>query len=232
MDRKTILRATLGILGTVLIGAIGSGVWEHILQPALSWTRDSVLNVASLGIETFKDDTYREIAQGFREAASGQVYFLLVLLYVMVLTAMLVIIWHLAKETRRKWQELLDRIAQAKEHGSKEPPSIEDLEREAIALEPRFTRIYRLNYALAAVVVLTVASNLITYARNSYVSAAVSHYHQAMRIAAPYLTPTEEKEIASAFSQVSRKTDYVAVLRKLEGVASAHGQRVPKFRPW
>ena len=89
-----------------------------------------------------------------------------------------------------------------------------------------------MNYINAALLALLLAANLITYARNRYVIAAISHYHQALRIAAPYLTSTEEKEIGSAFAQVSKKADYIAVVSKLEGVASAHDQRVPKFRPW
>lgn len=232
MDRKAILRTTLGVLGAILIGAIGSGVWEHILRPSLSWTRDSVLNVASLGIEAFKDDIYREIAQGFREAASRRIYSRVILLYVTFYMLILVAYSVFLAETTRKWQGLFDSIAQAKKHVTKEPPSTDDIDREVRALEPKITLLHRLKYVLIVLIALTVAFDIVAFSRNTYVMAAVSHYHQVTRIASPYLSPTEEKMIFSAFSQVTRKADYVAVLSKLEGVASAHGQTVPQFIPW
>ena len=221
MDRKTILGAIFGFLGVIFIGAISSGVWEYILEPTLFWTRDSVLNVASLGIEAFKDDTYREIAQGYTEATSGQVYYLLVLVFIMAVTWQVSSALYKTRELRDNWQKLLNKIAEGKETFAKEPPSTEDLERDAPALEPEIKRVQRMNYINAALLALLLAANLITYARNRYVIAAISHYHQALRIAAPYLTSTEEKEIGSAFAQVSKKADNIAVVSKLEGVASA-----------
>jgi len=57
-------------LASVLLGGIGSGVWEYVLRPALTGGTSLLLNLATLGSHAFKDDLYREVALGYQETPS------------------------------------------------------------------------------------------------------------------------------------------------------------------
>ena len=59
-----------GGLIAIIIGAVGSGFWQHILGPALSWFGEFLLNVGTLGIQSFKNSIYQQIAQNHHEEVS------------------------------------------------------------------------------------------------------------------------------------------------------------------
>jgi F0F1-type ATP synthase membrane subunit c/vacuolar-type H+-ATPase subunit K len=57
-------------IGVIVLGAVGSGLWEYILKPGLFSLTGLALNIATLGMERFKNDLYEEIARGFHEGPS------------------------------------------------------------------------------------------------------------------------------------------------------------------
>lgn len=63
-------KAILGVIGALIIGGLGNGVWEYVLEPAFTWSLTGILNIGTLGVQTFKDELYREIAKGFHEESS------------------------------------------------------------------------------------------------------------------------------------------------------------------
>lgn len=58
------------VIVTIVLGAVGSGAWEYILKPIALHATSFTLEVATLGVQSFKDNVYGEIAQGHHEAAS------------------------------------------------------------------------------------------------------------------------------------------------------------------
>ena len=81
------IKIGLGILATILLGAIGSGVWEYLLKPFFEFGTKFILNIATLGIETFKNDIYLQIAKGFMEKASSDNLKMLNTFYVIMIVA-------------------------------------------------------------------------------------------------------------------------------------------------
>jgi hypothetical protein len=58
------------IIITIILGAVGSGLWEYMLKPiALSGT-NFVLEIVTLGITKYKNGLYEDIAQGLHEQYS------------------------------------------------------------------------------------------------------------------------------------------------------------------
>src|SRR6266496_2040961 len=80
MSRR--LRWALSILGAIVLGALGSGLWSAVFAPAGSFLTKIVLSIVTLGIEAARDSVYRQAAFGFRER-SGDI--LLILFATMVL---------------------------------------------------------------------------------------------------------------------------------------------------
>src|SRR3989442_14883559 len=68
MNRK--LKWTLGIIGTILLGALGSGLWSVVFAPLGSTILKWLLSIVTLGIASARDALYVSAALGYRERPS------------------------------------------------------------------------------------------------------------------------------------------------------------------
>lgn len=57
MNRKTLLST----LGVILLGALGSGLWE-LLKPLLNWGWSGLLTISTLGLTSLRDGIYANAA--------------------------------------------------------------------------------------------------------------------------------------------------------------------------
>lgn len=55
---------------TLILGALGSGLWEIAVKPIFSLLMTLALNVVTLGLESLRNDMYADVARGFHEAPS------------------------------------------------------------------------------------------------------------------------------------------------------------------
>src|SRR3990172_1958525 len=102
MTRKSILRTTLAIVGAIVVGALGSGVWQNILGPLLAFLRDWALSIATFGLEAYKDNLYRDVARGFRESAGIGMLELVTPLFVAALVVLPVMTFLLVRIVEKK----------------------------------------------------------------------------------------------------------------------------------
>jgi hypothetical protein len=56
------LKWILGIAATVVLGALGSGLWQNVLGPSLHFITRWGLDLASLGFASYKNSVYQQIA--------------------------------------------------------------------------------------------------------------------------------------------------------------------------
>lgn len=62
------------VLSAIILGSVASGVWQYIIDPLVLKSSKAILNIATLGMESFKNDLYRQVAKGFHEGASSALY--------------------------------------------------------------------------------------------------------------------------------------------------------------
>ncbi len=61
---QKVLHIVGGILGAIVLGAIGSGLWERVLSPSLSWLSNLVTGVSASLSATYRDSIYERAAVG------------------------------------------------------------------------------------------------------------------------------------------------------------------------
>ena len=69
MKKKTI-KWILGVIGLIFLGAIGSGLWQIAIEPVGNWFLDAVFTITTLGLSSFSDAFYRDVAKGLHEETS------------------------------------------------------------------------------------------------------------------------------------------------------------------
>ncbi|MBN1869263.1 MAG: hypothetical protein JW847_01630 [Candidatus Omnitrophica bacterium] len=69
-----------GILGTILLGALGSGFWNLVLGPILSKFGKIIIRISSLGLKSLQNKLYYEASKGKRIHLLKIVAFLVFLL--------------------------------------------------------------------------------------------------------------------------------------------------------
>jgi hypothetical protein len=73
-----------GVLGTILLGAIGSGVWDWVLSDAFSWLGNFVLTTGSSLSQTYLDSLYQDIWKGSSYSYLKEIYNLTFVIYLML----------------------------------------------------------------------------------------------------------------------------------------------------
>lgn len=59
-----------GVFAAIILGAIGSGIWEKILSPVLSVCSEAIINLISSISISYKNSIYSNAANGFHEKHS------------------------------------------------------------------------------------------------------------------------------------------------------------------
>jgi hypothetical protein len=203
LDNK-VLKWILGICGAILIGALGSGVWQSLLAPAMHAIERGMLDFVSLFWTNYKNQIYQQIA------ADNQPAIALELFYWVTIASMF-----LAGMFTSYARGYVSSLTSA---GSAPPFGIGTL-RLAVQVSSLF-------------VTVLVIGQLISFDKLSYINSADAHYHYVMRVATPYLDTHEQAEIESEFAQIGSREDYIKLLSMLEGKCTAHGRSVTKFDPW
>jgi len=190
------------IVGTVILGAIGSGLWDSLFKPVLPWVAKTIFNIATLGLKQAQDGLYSEIAKGTYERAALDIFNLI------MATIFFVAIVSVARG--------ISTLRGAKNDANA-----------LKGLQPIIKRKLR----IASVVLLSLISGYWVYhaVRMTYVVRAAANIEQYQLIVGPYLSGDQRLTIRSRVAQMSSKDDYEKIITDLGKVASAHKLRVPEF---
>lgn len=237
-------RRALRVLGVIALGALGSGLWEYLLKPALKSVSFWILDVGSLGLESFKGEVYMQVATSSPTIASIENLNLLTFLYSASLALWLISFFFRLRKVRDENQFLRRQLEEdlAENEGHVEE-TLEELNAEHVkALESQKERVDRLGksirravpqyYVTACLVAVMAIVHTVNYSRIRYINSAIAHYQQTLRIAYPYLSDDDRRRVESEFAQVRTKEDYVRVVGKLESISKDNKSWVPSFVPW
>ena len=65
------IKAVAFILGSMIVGALGSGLWERAGSPMLDWTIEATVSLIDIAFTSYRDSIYRDAALGFYEGPSS-----------------------------------------------------------------------------------------------------------------------------------------------------------------
>jgi hypothetical protein len=209
--RKASARWKSGAIGTLVLGAIGSALWDVGLKPMFSVFRNLILTLTSLGIDSVRNSAYVEAARGFHEHAS---------------TDWLVYFWALAIGF---WLAVTT--------GEFKRPTVASrrtaLSREDHAsVQARKARLTILARVLGVVTLLFMGVLLGITLRNTYSTTATAYFEQLHSVIAPTLTEGQRLSLRSRYSQIRSRAEYIALTNEMAAIARRNRMHVPSFTPW
>ena len=189
-----------GLLSAIVLGAISSGVWQYIMDPLLSSGSRVMLNLATLGMDSFKNDLYREVAKGFYEKASSALYSQFNILFIIACIGFSIFMVLKTKELIQRKSEMMEELQRIEAKEEKNIRSIEEI-REDLR-NTRAERFLKVIYVFLVLNLVFLSAQFVTSKRDKYVNSAIAHYSQLRKIVSPYITQTELMTLDSRFSQI------------------------------
>jgi hypothetical protein len=191
-------------VGAVVVGAVGSGVWELLLQPGLSKGGRLALDVITLGSTAIKDAAYGSAALNPYPVAP-----LLALMAIILVPTLAGAFSVGFKRGKRRAETFLK--------------SIDSLHKDEQLTRIR-TRNSSLERGLVVVYVLVAALLVCAWAAYSVANQAVlirRVFEANMFIVAPHLTELAEEQLWANFATVTTKDEYLALHTAVSEIAQA-----------
>jgi len=198
------------ILGTIILGAIGSGIWELALKPSLSRISRGTFNLITLGIKGLSDRIYLQISTGINENTIMSNFTLIPLIFFCTVLTFITLV-----EFREYFFKILNVIIKpCKSDTNNEVNDKKDNRGKGLLM-------------LITIIILTFS--IITSIRNIYVSNCIVHYKQLITITSPYISAEEKEKFNSNFAQIQNSYDYKNIITRLEKIADNHNLKYIKI---
>lgn len=218
------------LFGTIVVGALGSGLWDIGVKPSLTWVLRSLLDIVTLGSSTIKDSAYAAAALDQTAAPSAYVYQMLISFLWSPLALFLA--WEFGFTPERVRRLILRNSAARSPDDNSTDRRIACLELQTEQSEARRKSLRHLRRILLVVLGLLIG----------YVTARALVHNQSlliwrsfqadMKMCAPYLTDSEEEKLQSDYSAMKSKADFLRVLKPLQNLAQQHELRLHSENLW
>jgi hypothetical protein len=205
-------KAALGIGAAILLGGLGSGLWDLALKPGGQWFGHALFTLVTLGSKVLKDRVYLDAAKGQHEDAA--IFTLLMLgAYGSLGLGM-----------------IAGRVSLVLGDTKRNPP-----ETEAVQMSNFMVRLG--NARTTALVVLLFLAFLLSLqimveTKVEVANQAYTRFEQRLVICQPYLSERETQIFKSRFAALQSRDEYIGIMEDLKHVAAANQLSLPKFEPW
>jgi len=218
MKKKTI-KWTLGVIGLIILGAIGSGLWQVGIQPIFEWISERVLSLTALGFSSLSEAFYRDLAKGFHEESSLLTLWNVQLILFVGFGAYLGSILGdtLVSSHEKRWNNIIEKYN--KLTPDTEPALIQEIRSDYhkyIETLKRSQRNYKRYFRICIIFAVFFLSFIYFRAwtvdlRNK----RITGFRQTFTLAKPFLNEQEEEAILANFAAIQNRQDYLKVIKKL-----------------
>jgi hypothetical protein len=238
-----------GIVSLIILGAIGTALWEVVLKPSSSWLLRKFLSVTTFGLDRAKNNIYKKIAPGQEESFSKFIAFYFAILFSITLIIVMITfkskviegfkVQHdklisMEKEIEKfinpeKEPSISDKSAKLKQDVLQLRTDINELKGEVIKIE-RYANIFYIISIIGVIyLIIMVWSEFLMLV---YINNAIRYFNQLVRICAPFMDKAERLNILSEFSRITSPRGYMELIERLKKIATEHEFNVPGFWVW
>jgi hypothetical protein len=230
-------RLVVTAFSTVLLGAVGSGIWELVARPGLTTVSTAIIKMLSLVSKSFRDNLYESAA--LDPTPIPPLIFLMLVPFSVLFISLLITVKDFQRGVagRDGYQNsrysVIRRDKGVPDKGGKGVPGQKYAVREHLEGFNKTRRRIRGTSALFVCIQLVV----VVYAFGAFavINQAVfvrRTFLANMQILGPYLSGEEEKYIRSRFASMRTREDFLSIEQELSGVANKNKIRLYKVPVW
>ncbi len=231
------LKWIIGVFGTIILGAIGSGLWDLVLKSLWFSMSKFFLEIISSIFSSFKSATYKDISKGFHEGSSIATLVVSTTILSWVFGEkcgeMVGSISNINEKCANDGSELKSALQEKLPLNTKK---IEDLENQLVEAQITLQKLMRykkyIAYFGSLFSLFAISFFLFLMMQTTYVNSAITHFDQLLKIDAPFISEKEMIQIRSAFAQISSSEDYKEIILRLENIGKENNQKIPTFVQW
>ncbi len=214
--RSRYVKVLTGALVAVFLGAVGSGLWNLLLEPLVGWlSRASLLLTSSL-FHGYVNVLYRSVSRN----PSDQ---LTILPFVAIVTVIIAFPWLalvlLARELTRIEQEL----ESTEQEGVDEPTTGAGLQ----DISGVRRRLMLLGVLIALLTTVLYSETLF---QTFHSRRAAMFIERAVEIVSPYIDERERLELRAEFRGIESAADFYRLEDRLRSIAARHSIELPHFK--
>ena len=210
MQVRELKRGALWVLATVILGALGSGLWDIGIRPGGQWCWHALLTTVTLGSKVLKDQVYLEAAKGDHEGAARLSVTVLGWLFGAGSGIVLASMTYILGERK------------ARESGTSRSISF-------------LARLGGHRATVWSVILFTIFLTVLFNIQSVKISAsnqAYTYFQQSLTICQPYLSEHQAQMFKSRFAALQSRDEYIAIMNDLKQVAASNHLNLPNFNPW
>lgn len=202
----------IGIFITVLLGAIGSGLWDSIFKPVVSKVSNIIFTIFSFGAKSTRDNIYKEAAKGHHELPT--LYILLIIFLVFPLS-MISVEYRLYEKIYGNESNTVQEVYQKCLKKNKKKQCMKNI----------------ISYKLHVMTFFSIfllAIILFRFISINRTNLAITYYQLCLKICSPLLSDTELKGIEQKFSLINSKEDYLDIINQFGELSKSNFFELPK----
>ncbi|TAJ95161.1 MAG: hypothetical protein EPO31_01945 [Gammaproteobacteria bacterium] len=213
MRQSRLFQGVLATFGAIILGAIGSGLWDVFLSPIFNWAGDRLLTAASWAFGSFADSMYRQVSRDPTNFAKFP--------YIVLMISGVTLPWLLSVF-------LLINLGRIRRSLNESPSRDIGVARDDM-LGNVFSRsklIIRLILPLALFTSLLYAS---TFYQDLHSWRAAIWVERCLAIVAPHLKSSESLQLQAKFRAIEKASDFYELEDQLRSIAGEHAISLPEF---
>ncbi|WP_269517426.1 hypothetical protein [Alteromonas sp. BMJM2] len=205
MSSSKIISSTKWVLGTIILGALGSGLWELLISDLFSWLSLTSLELASHIFSGFRDDLYKGVSDGAVVSFLKLPATLIAIAMVMVPVFLFLRIFILSSFYQN-----------------------DDEQAENGQSKKRFITSRRFLASTMAIIIVTYFSIAFRYI---YTAKAANFIEKSVDILAPHISVEKRLNLISNYKSIVDSSDYINVYSELRKLEKKHQVTLPDFEP-
>jgi len=207
----------LSIVVTILLGAIGSGLWDAALKPVSRHIGSRLFTVITFGAKRSRDKIYQGAARGHHELPSLYILLIVLAVGVTVLTTSQLRLYIALYAPEILSVQLVEKCPQQEESKLKE--CVREQAKEKLAPAAQI---------LSLIAIFMTVVIFYRFAAINRMNLVTTYYEQCVRASRPFLDDKTFQLIEQQYSLMSTKEHYDAIIEQLTQVARANNAALPE----
>lgn len=207
----------LSIVVTILLGAIGSGLWDAALKPISLKLGSKLYTVVTFGARRSRDKIYKGAAMGHHELPSLYILLTIIVVGISALTATQMRLYAQLYAPEILTVQLVAECP--KENEAKLKECVREQAKEKLAPAVQILSL------IAIFMTVVISYRFIAINRMNLVT---TYYEQCVRAVRPFLDETTFKALEQQYALMTTKENYDEIIGQLATVANSNNSSLPE----